>query len=319
MIMCIIVYKPKGQKLPDRDILRECWDCNSQGAGFASSDGVVVTAHKGYMKFKKFYRALKMVDSVERDVVMHFRIGTSGLRDETATHPFPISNNEENMQMKHYTTEGWVAFHNGIISGYGNALWSDTQRFVMDELSELVNVIGEPVIQRLILKATGSKWALMSPTKVILLGAFNEKDGIHYSNYSYIKVARSYGGYTSAGYGYMNNWDKDWNDNWVRMPNGTLRHIDTITAKEMEELDDLDALDPLDETDALDDVKYIRGSRETGEPYFSLDGEDLEYCQRLGQNGMCDACDYLMPGPSCSLASTFDYHHKQSEGMVIHE
>jgi glutamine phosphoribosylpyrophosphate amidotransferase len=83
--MCIIVYKPKGIEMPDKDTLKECWNCNSDGAGFAVSDGEKITVHKGYMKFKKLYRALHLIDLKDYDTIIHFRIGTSGLKDRTPT------------------------------------------------------------------------------------------------------------------------------------------------------------------------------------------------------------------------------------------
>ena len=49
--MCIIVAKKKGLELPTKEILRNCFNYNSDGAGLMFNDGKQVFIEKGFMDF----------------------------------------------------------------------------------------------------------------------------------------------------------------------------------------------------------------------------------------------------------------------------
>ena len=57
--MCIIVSKEKGVKLPTKKILENCFNRNSDGAGFMYVKNNQVMIDKGYMTFEDFYKRLK--------------------------------------------------------------------------------------------------------------------------------------------------------------------------------------------------------------------------------------------------------------------
>ena len=46
--MCIIVSKKKGLELPTKEILRNCFNYNSDGAGIMFNDGKQVFIEKGF-------------------------------------------------------------------------------------------------------------------------------------------------------------------------------------------------------------------------------------------------------------------------------
>lgn len=96
--MCIAIFKPKGKIVP-MDYLRTAFENNSDGAGFLAHDEQLI-ARKGFFSFQDFWDAYS---AYEKDTcVLHFRIRTSGLRDEKNCHPFLVN---ENL--------GFV--HNGVI------------------------------------------------------------------------------------------------------------------------------------------------------------------------------------------------------------
>ena len=128
--MCIAIYKPANKRI-SKEILKNCFDNNDDGAGFAyiNTDfhGVKRLKIKKYMKFDLFYKQYKRAQSIapESPFIIHFRVGTHGEKSTFNCHPFYVDKN--------------IAFiHNGIISGVGfDKRKSDTQLFNELVLQEL--------------------------------------------------------------------------------------------------------------------------------------------------------------------------------------
>ena len=80
--MCIIIAKDKGISIPDRTILKNCFDNNPDGAGIMWNESEFVHIQKGFMLWKDFNEFLnslsKRIDLKLASVVMHFRITTHG-------------------------------------------------------------------------------------------------------------------------------------------------------------------------------------------------------------------------------------------------
>lgn len=194
--MCIIVAKEKGVKLPSKSVLKTCFDNNDDGAGIMYVQDNKVVIDKGYMNFKDFYKRIQKLkkrfnsDLTDKAIVFHFRIGTSGENDKKTTHPFPISNNSEDLKKTYFKTDLGVA-HNGIISNYvyGKDL-SDTQNFVIDFISVFKELnkkffLNESVM-KLIEKEANSKLCFLdNKENIYYLGDFKEEKGVKYSNNSY--------------------------------------------------------------------------------------------------------------------------------------
>lgn len=128
--MCIAIYKPAGKTIT-KDVLKVCFDNNSDGAGFA----YVNTDYHGnrrlrvykYMDFEPFYEKYEKYTRLmpESPFVIHFRIKTHGKKDIANCHPFVIDHDT-------------VFIHNGIISGVGHdAEMSDTRLFNREILQKL--------------------------------------------------------------------------------------------------------------------------------------------------------------------------------------
>lgn len=139
--MCIIVAKNKGVALPTKKTLEQCFERNKDGAGIMYVKNNKVIIEKGLMTFQDFYKKLKSIkkefggDLTNKALVMHFRIGTHGENDKATTHPFPISNNFNDLRATYFETDLGMA-HNGIMSAYNyDRTLSDTQSFIKDYVS----------------------------------------------------------------------------------------------------------------------------------------------------------------------------------------
>jgi predicted glutamine amidotransferase len=224
--MCIIVAKLRGSLLPSEEILRNCFNNNNDGCGFMYEDKHRVVINKGYMDFKKFYKDLVNVynskNLKDKNLVMHFRIGTSGTMDASTTHPFPISKNNKDLQNLRLKTDiGMV--HNGIISeyAYNKSKLSDTQHFIKEFVYPLYELnkhfLDNKLVINMLYKECNSKLIFLdSNDNLYRIGEFEEKDGVLYSNSSYQTKSWVYdynkywSDYSSYNYGY--DYDDDYYD-----------------------------------------------------------------------------------------------------------
>lgn len=91
--MCLAILQPAG-KLTKFEALQEAFWSNPDGAGFAYVDPEIkkVKVIKGLMTFKDFIDAFNKHSEHHKTspFLIHFRIGTSGTKDEANTHPFNI-------------------------------------------------------------------------------------------------------------------------------------------------------------------------------------------------------------------------------------
>lgn len=120
--MCVAVVKPAGVDISD-EFLRNCWETNSHGAGFAYVQKSKVKIVKGLMTFDEFLAAYKSKAAKFKSTpfLIHFRIRSAGSSGADNTHPFEINNG--------------ALIHNGTIHGTGasySAGESDTALFVKE-------------------------------------------------------------------------------------------------------------------------------------------------------------------------------------------
>lgn len=178
--MCVICYVPKNKTITKANI-EDMFYTNPDGAGFMYADGKQVYYKKGFFDVDSLVKAfLSIPERYPR--VLHCRISTSGKVDAKCCHPFPVSNNLRKMGKPCGTTK--LAFcHNGILSDFTppkGANYNDTMLFNKNVLSQLplnkmtLDFIGEAI--------GTSKLAIMYPAGVTLLGKWEQKDGVFYSN-----------------------------------------------------------------------------------------------------------------------------------------
>ena len=106
--MCIIVSKERGIEMPSKEILKNCFNYNSDGAGLMYVTNGKVNIVKGFMTFNSFYSYIekleKAYDMKEKAIVMHFRISTQGNVDEGNCHPYPITRDEKKLRTTNIRT-----------------------------------------------------------------------------------------------------------------------------------------------------------------------------------------------------------------------
>jgi hypothetical protein len=213
--MCIIVYKPKGVSFPEMETLRECFFNNQDGAGFMYRlpDGQI-RIDKGFMDYPELVVGLSEIpfDLNDLDLAIHFRMATHGKVNMANTHPFPVSNNPKDLKATGFVAHAALV-HNGVIGFCTDKKnvkdpLSDTMVFTKDILSAIpAKQYRTKAIRKLIEKATGSKFVIMTRDDSIMIGDFIEDKGIFYSNSSY-KASRAVlarANYIGSRYDYLWN------------------------------------------------------------------------------------------------------------------
>jgi hypothetical protein len=109
--MCIIMSKPAGVRFPSIATLRNCWEHNPHGAGYAVADGEDVYIRKGFMTWDEFIGGINFDALIDRACVFHFRFATHGSTSPGNCHPFPV---EGNLKRQKVRTDVAIA-HNGIV------------------------------------------------------------------------------------------------------------------------------------------------------------------------------------------------------------
>lgn len=202
--MCLIAVKNKGVELPKRDSLYNGYQNNPDGVGIAilKENKNLIYIKKDFPKFNDFYKWAS--ENIKRNdiAIIHFRQATSGNTDMGNRHPFPIARNRLLLRKTNLLCRFAVA-HNGVISDYSykTGKYSDTQKFVVDILSNLKYKLDNLGVQKLLSRyIAGDKLAIINSLKrkVILIGNYVEDKGIFYSNDGYkfeYKVFDSYKNY----------------------------------------------------------------------------------------------------------------------------
>jgi predicted glutamine amidotransferase len=124
--MCIAILNQKQTTLK-KEILRNCWENNGDGAGILyTNNNKQLETFKEMKSFDTFYNKYLEVRRLygKRNMVLHFRISTHGRVNETNCHPFLVDD-----------TVGFV--HNGMIYDVPNSPdYSDTYMFNEKVLKE---------------------------------------------------------------------------------------------------------------------------------------------------------------------------------------
>jgi hypothetical protein len=180
--MCIAIYKPEG-KLLSQETLEQCYNANSDGAGYMFHKSGKLYVKKGFFSFADFWKSYKRDKT--KECVLHFRIKTHGLIDKANCHPYNITND-------------FAFVHNGMISGYTDPNKSDTWLFNEAILQPLVSKWGklslfdDPVKKLIEAKIGYSKLIFMDNeghTEIFNEDKGTWDDGVWYSNSSYKKPA----------------------------------------------------------------------------------------------------------------------------------
>lgn len=190
--MCIAIVKPKGANISD-EYLENSFDNNNDGAGIAYSSNNKLYIIKGIFSKKQFVDAVRKAEKLaDGAMLIHCRIGTSGLKDKNNCHP-------------HIISEKAVMIHNGIldIDVPKKSKESDTVIFVKKFLQDLpkdfmsnkgiINLIGECI-------GTHNKFCFLNEKGEYAIA--NEKQGIWDEGVWYSNGTYTYTYSYDYGYGY---------------------------------------------------------------------------------------------------------------------
>lgn len=189
--MCVILYKPKKTDLPKYDILENCFYNNNDGAGYTFTSGKNVIIKKGFTNFNDFYKNLlkdyKKNNLKNKNLLIHFRIGTSGGLTKEKTQPFKITSNIKELNKLYIKNKKPSILHNGIFSGFTyNPVLSDTQNYIKDFLQPLLKSKIKNKNDIIYNSIKSSKLAILDyKDNVYLYGEYIKDNGIYYSNNSY--------------------------------------------------------------------------------------------------------------------------------------
>ena len=185
--MCLAIVKKPRVVIPESH-LKEGWNHNPNGGGYAFVKDGAVQTRNGFMKYKDFAAsyAEDFADNPDSVFLLHFRITSQGDSSADNTHPFPIM--------------GGAMIHNGTLTGTGSKYGvgpSDTKLFA-ERYSAVLSydfVIDNKF--KLNEAIRGSKVCLLYDDGKYAI--INEADGkweddVWYSNYSY----RTYTGLSSC-------------------------------------------------------------------------------------------------------------------------
>lgn len=220
--MCVIIVKDKEGKLPSKNSLENCFDRNSDGAGFMYvNDKGRLIIDKGYMNFNKFYKKYqklcKKYNNFEgKNLVMHMRISTAGGVNKSNTHPFEITDSITKMKRLYNNCEIGMA-HNGIISIASPTKVqedlgiNDTMIYIKEYINKIYrswkNCFKNSAFLKGIELMTHSKFAILDKKdNLYMVGDFVKFEGTYYSNTSYEKY--NYYNYKNYHYYYDDFYDE---------------------------------------------------------------------------------------------------------------
>lgn len=212
--MCVIIYKQRGIDIPNRQFLLRAWLANPDGGGFAYNDNNTVHYCKGFQKFNDFYNSLLKVNTdlklKNQDLVIHFRIATSGGKTPQKTHPFVITHSYKKMEKLQGTCKQ-AFFHNGIMNDFASDKHSDTQNFTAMILSNIKNLEQQDTLIDYLARVNNSKYAIITRDRVMLGGDYLTDSNMLVSNrnYSYY-YNTSYNDYEKTKYSYYDYKHKDY-------------------------------------------------------------------------------------------------------------
>jgi predicted glutamine amidotransferase len=197
--MCVAIVKPKGKTITKKE-LKQAWNTNPDGAGFAFSKAGKLHCFKSMDKNKFINTAFDTMKKIDSTFLIHFRIATQGAVNIQNAHPFFVNKN--------------LAFiHNGHIPGMKDSeKISDTRYFNIDILQQLPYKMNNKTHDKLIASAIGySKLAFLNNAgeyNIINENLGSWKRGIWFSNLNHCRAPKLSTNQSIWRYNGM-QWDKE--------------------------------------------------------------------------------------------------------------
>lgn len=174
--MCMIIYKPIGEKIPSENVIFDNFYSNPDGCGLMYMVDNQLKIDKGIFSPGKLYEKLLNIEKVEQtQLAIHFRLATHGEINAQNCHPFLVSDTSAIM-------------HNGILSkkySYNPDI-SDSFLFSQQLIKHEKNFLRKNCLKRYIEHETiGSRILYFNAEKnmVIMTGTWHKFKGLYFSNY----------------------------------------------------------------------------------------------------------------------------------------
>ncbi len=207
--MCLISVLGKTKEKNTEEVfkfIRNGASCNGDGSGimWKRNGENIINISKGYFDIEELIEKIKILDlTVDDELVVHHRIGTSGRVSAENTHPFIITTDESESLETETITINPCMVHNGIFSNIGayerlNPMLSDTyafSRYIMPNLLGILNQ-SKSVFKEMTSNIVGfDKICILHPDKDLeLIGNFIESNGYYHSNSGYCRQVFNRGG-----------------------------------------------------------------------------------------------------------------------------
>ncbi len=217
--MCLISIGPKGTEktgIALASFIKQGMESNTDGSGccWKKDKTKYVSLKKGFRKPEdliEFIDSLKL--TIDDEIIIHHRIGTSGEKNDVNMHPFVVSRDVIKLQAIEGKFKHPIMAHNGIFGFYSDyySKFSDTYHFVEKFMSNrnILNILKEDVNYFMDLfrgsQIQSNKLAFLFPDRdLITIGNFTEDSGYLHSNSGYKKYEYNYGGLNDR----MSNFNK---------------------------------------------------------------------------------------------------------------
>ena len=199
--MCLVIGKPKGQKIPKGRKLKFYFQLNPDGFGMSFQHEGAVRTLKGAMTNSEMFELINKarvlshpVSLRDIDIVFQWRRAVTGSACKRFCHPFPVTPRQDELDSLDVTSDLALA-HNGTIQdytpfSYGQPIRTpckegdinDAQEFIKDCIVGLGASLFNTQVQHLIEAYTESKFALLTTKGITYIGQFEQEHGLWYSN-----------------------------------------------------------------------------------------------------------------------------------------
>lgn len=195
--MCVAIMKTDKASIGITEFMQKLeigFQNNPDGAGYSYPAGESVVIRKPYFNWETFkndfLKDWQENNLNKENVMVHFRITTSGKNDKLNTHP-------------HRINKEWSMCHNGVISGVGDKSASDTV-WLKNKIAQSPEIDLE--LLEVLAVNSSSKFVFLGVKEYIIMNekAGNWENGVWYSNTSCnaLKYRNKYGG----------SWNQDWDN-----------------------------------------------------------------------------------------------------------
>jgi hypothetical protein len=232
--MCLISAIPIGVEkdiAKIRSFIENGMSTNTDGSGYACKKNGVLKIDKGFRSVDAIIDSIKEKKlGINDELIIHHRIGTSGLKNNLNMHPFLVSEDIEAVKtVVSYNVNVPIIAHNGVFHQYTdrNSEYSDTFHFVKDFLAtpEFIAVLKKDPdkFKRVFAGILGTnRLSILFPDRdMLLIGDFKEEDGCFHSNGGYKSRVCNVGGIEYPG----KDWDQLDEDEWLSKRDKILGNI----------------------------------------------------------------------------------------------